>query len=511
MTRNDLGREDLPRFPDPYWKDFIQLPTFPALQEDLKVDVVIIGGGITGITAAYLLVKEGLKVALLEANRLVNGTTGHTTAKITAQHDLIYDELISHMGQTKARLYYEANSEALQFIKQTVSEHQINCDFSQQDAYIYATTKEYAHKLEQEYSAYQQLRIPGELVNDIPFDINIHNALSMKDQAQFHPLAYLDKLVQLIVENGGLIFENSMAIDLEEGDQPTVITREGQRVTANYVLSCSHFPFYDGMGFYFTRLQAQRSYVIAIKTKKEFPGGMYISADQPTRSLRSVSMNGEDLVLIGGDGHKTGQGKDTLEHYKALEAFAHEVFDVKEILYRWSTQDLVTLDKVPYIGEITANHHNVLVATGYRKWGMTNSTAAALLLRDIVLKRDNPYLELYRPSRFYINPSLKEFFAVNLDVAKHLISGKLEVPDRKIEDLADGEGCVVLYNGERAGAYKNEKGQLFVVDTTCTHLGCETEWNHGDRTWDCPCHGSRFSHTGEVLEGPAELPLKRLH
>ncbi|NKQ20214.1 FAD-dependent oxidoreductase [Brevibacillus laterosporus] len=510
MTHNHIGSEGLPRFPEPYWRDSVTLPTFQSLQEDLEVDIVIIGGGITGITTAYLLVKEGLKVALLEADTLLNGTTGHTTAKITAQHGLIYDELISHMGRTKARQYYEANSEALQFIKQTVEEHQINCDFSQQDAYIYATTKECVHKLEQEFTAYQQLHIPGELISHIPFDIKIHKALSMKNQAQFHPVSYLTKLVQLIVESGGLIFENSMAIDLEEGNQPTVLTREGRRVTANYVLSCSHFPFYDGLGFYFTRLYAQRSYVIAVKTEKEFPGGMYISADQPTRSLRSTTMNGENIVLIGGESHKTGQGKDTLEHYKALEAFGHEVFGMNEILYRWSAQDLVTLDKVPYIGEITANHRNVLVATGYRKWGMTNGTAAALLLRDIVLKRENSYIDLYRPSRFFINPSLKEFFEQNLDVAKHLISGKLEVPDRKIEDLTNGEGSVVLYNGERAGAYKDDNGQLHIVDTTCTHLGCETEWNHGDRTWDCPCHGSRFSYTGEIIEGPAELPLKRL-
>ncbi|TPG68046.1 FAD-dependent oxidoreductase [Brevibacillus laterosporus] len=510
MTHNHISGKGLPRFPEPFWRDSINLPTFQPVKEDLKVDVVIVGGGITGITAAYLLVKEGLKVALLEANNLLNGTTGHTTAKITAQHGLIYDELINHMGRTKARQYYEANTEALQFIKQTVSEHQIKCDFSQQDAYIYATTEECANKLEKEFEAYQQLNIPGELVHHIPFDIKIHNALSMKNQAQFHPVSYLAHIVQLITANGGLIFENTMAVDLEEGDQPTVITREGQRVTADYVLSCSHFPFYDGLGFYFTRLYAQRSYVIAVKTEKEFPGGMYISADQPTRSIRSATFNGENIVLIGGDGHKTGQGKDTLEHYKALETFGHEVYGSNEILYRWSAQDLVTLDKVPYIGEITANHRNILIATGYRKWGMTNGTAAGLLLRDIVLKRDNPYVDLYRPSRFYINPSLKEFFAQNFDVAKHLISGKLEIPNREAEDLTNGEGSVVLFNGERAGAYKDDNGQLHIVDTTCTHLGCETEWNHGDRTWDCPCHGSRFSYTGEIIEGPAELPLKRL-
>jgi glycine/D-amino acid oxidase-like deaminating enzyme/nitrite reductase/ring-hydroxylating ferredoxin subunit len=509
VTQSDHKDVNLPRFPESYWRDFIDLPEFPRLDKDINVDVVIVGGGITGITSAYLLVNEGLRVAILEAGKLLNGTTGHTTAKITAQHDVIYDELIHNFGRSKARLYYEANEEALRFIKKNVNEQQINCDFSGQDAYIYATTDQYARKLEKEAEAYKKIGINGGLVDKIPFNFKIQNGLVMKNQAQFHPIKYLSHLIQIITEKGGLIYENTTAVNVDTGKRPTVLTREGPRVKGNYVLSCSHFPFYEGLGFYSARMYAERSYVIATKTKKPFPGGMYISADPPTRSLRSATINGEELVLIGGESHKTGQGKDTMEHYKALETFGQQFFGLDDIIYRWSAQDLITLDKIPYIGAITSSQSNILIATGYRKWGMTNGTAAALLFRDKILDKKNPYQNLYTPSRFSVHPSLKNFLVENADVVGHLIEGKLELPNKSARDLSNDEGAVISIKGHRKGAYKDEEGKLHIVDTTCTHIGCEVEWNNSERTWDCPCHGSRFSYTGEVIEGPAEKPLQQ--
>ncbi len=497
---------------EPYWRDKISIPNFNPLNEDVKVDVVIVGGGLTGITTAYLLVKEGIKVALLEADHLLNGTTGHTTAKITAQHNLIYDEFINHFGQSKARLYYEANMEAMQLIKDTIDEHQISCDFSQQDAYLYATTEQYTSKLKQEFTAYQKLNINAELVDDIPFNIKVQGALKMENQAQFHPLKYLTQLIKVITDGGGLIFEQTTAVNVKEDNHhTTVLTRNGHRVSGKHVIACSHFPFYEGTGFYSTRMYAERSYVLACKTKKDYPGGMYLSVDQPSRSLRSAMMNGEEIVLIGGESHKSGQGKCTCEHYKALEAFGQDVLGIDQAIYRWSTQDLITLDRMPYIGPITSTQPNVLIATGFRKWGMTNGTAAARLLKDIVLENDNPYQSLYTPSRFYADPSLKRFFRENADVVKHLVKGKMEVSHKKLQDLANDQGAVVNLKGERKGAYRDNEGQLHIVDTTCTHVGCEVNWNAAERTWDCPCHGSRFSYTGEVIEGPAEKPLQRGH
>jgi Rieske Fe-S protein len=275
------------------------------------------------------------------------------------------------------------------------------------------------------------------------------------------------------------------------------------------VIIASHYPFYDKPGLYFARMYASRSYAIGIQTN-EYPGGMYISADNPTRSIRYTPYNGEKLLIIGGENHKTGQGVDTLSHFNTLEEFAKDVFGLSGYSYRWSAQDLVTIDKVPYIGPITENKQRVLVATGYKKWGMTTGIAAAHLVADYILERDNPCKELYSPSRFVADPSVKNLISTNADVAKHLLKGKLEVVVKEIDDLQAGEGSVVTFKGKRAGAYKDEDGKLYLLDTTCTHIGCETEWNHAEKSWDCPCHGSRFSYAGDVIEGPALKPLKCL-
>lgn len=504
------SNNQLPKSPEPYWRESLDFPSFSKLEDNLITDVVIVGGGITGITTAYLLTQEGKSVTLLDAGKLLNGTTGHTTAKITAQHDLIYDELINHIGHPQAKLYYQANAEALKFIKETVEKNAINCDLSEEDAYIYTNSDKYTKKIEKEYKAYQKLGIEGELLSDIPLDIPIKKALVMKKQAQFHPLKYLAYLVKELQEKGCKIYENTVAVDVEEGHQPILVTRDGYKITADYVISASHFPFNDTKGLYFSRMYAERSYLIGAKTDKPFPGGMYLSAESPKRSLRYTPMNGENLILIAGEKHKTGQGIDTLKHYEALQEFGQETFGLEEITYRWSAQDLTTLDKVPYVGTITPHHPTLLVATGFRKWGMTNGTASAKLLSDIVLERENPYKALYDPSRFNADPSIKEFLKINGDVTKHLIKDKFKPGDKEIEDLKNDEGAMVRVNGQLAGAYKSGDGTINIVDTTCTHLGCEVHWNHGDRTWDCPCHGSRFSVTGEVVEGPAKKPLTKI-
>ncbi|WP_026677575.1 FAD-dependent oxidoreductase [Fictibacillus gelatini] len=509
MTDNYKDHKQMPQFPEPYWRESAELPRFNQLEEDIDVHIAIVGGGISGITTAYLLIKEGFKVAMIDAGNLLNGTTGHTTAKITAQHGLIYDELISNIGEEKARNYYDANIEAMKFIQSTIQENHIDCDFSEEDAYIFTNDDQYVDKLKKEIEAYRKLGINGEFLESLPLDFSIKAAVKMNNQAQFHPLKYLKKLIEDITNQGGLIFENTTAVRVERGDRPVIYTRDGHAITCDQLISCSHFPFYDG-GFYFSRMYAERSYVIAVKTEKEYPGGMYINAEQPTRSLRYTMHNGEKLLLIGGENHKTGQGIPTIQHYEALEEFANETFGIKDYLFRWSTQDLTTLDKIPYVGRISSGKPNIFVATGYRKWGMTNSTAAALLLRDLIIQKENRYEELYTPSRFDAEPSVKNFLIQNADVAKHLIEGKLEYALRSADDLENDEGSVVNVDGKRAGAYKDEKGEVHLVDTTCTHMGCEIEWNSGDRTWDCPCHGSRFSITGEVIEGPAKRPLKKI-
>ncbi|WP_456272966.1 FAD-dependent oxidoreductase [Bacillus sp. AK031] len=496
--------------PEPYWRESVSFDSYPALEQDTEVDIAIVGAGIAGITAGYELVKQGKKVAILDAGKILNGTTGHTTAKITAQHGLIYDELIQHFGVDLTKSYYQANDDALQYIKKNVTDLQIDCELTEEDAYVYATTEKYDQKVRKEFTAYSKLGIDGELTEEIPVDIDIKSAVILKKQAHFHPLKYFKKLVDEFTKNGGTIYEDTTAVDIEDQSTPVVVTRNGPKVYCSSVLICSHFPFFDGKGFYFAKMYADRSYILAAKPKKPFPGGMYLNAESTTRSLRQVKINGEKMVLIGGENHKTGQGKETTKHYEALQQFGEDVLGIEEIPYRWSAQDLITVDKVPYIGQLTAGHKNIFVATGFKKWGMTSGTAAGMILSDLVIKKASPYEEIFNPSRFVADPSLKHFLQQNGDVAKHLIKGKLTPASKSPNELKNGEGAHVSVNGQKGGGYKDDQGNLHIVDTTCTHMGCEVHWNKGERTWDCPCHGSRFSYDGEVLEGPAKKPLKKL-
>lgn len=503
-------KQSFPQEPHSYWRDSVNLPTFKPLNQSIKVDVGIVGGGITGITAAYLLTKAGLKVALLEASQLLSGVTGHTTAKITAQHGIIYDELIQHFGKENALLYYQAATEAKDMITNLINEHEIACDFISQDAYIYTNSETELSKLEQEMKAYEQLGIPGDLTETMPLDIPFKQALKMKNQAQFHPLKYLKVLMDEAINLGLDIYEDTTAMDIEYTKHPVIITRDGLRVTCRYIIQASHYPFYDGQGFYPTRLEPERAYIIAAKSKQAYPGGMYINAETPTRSIRYTTVNDEELWIIAGENHKTGQGENMMQHYEALKQFAKQHFDITDDIYHWSAQDYTTLDKVPYIGPVTKNQTNVFIATGYRKWGMTNGTIAAKIITDLITKEASPYQDLFTPSRFKPGPSIKQFIFSNTDVAKHLMKGKMDQKTESLDQLKHDETIITKIDGKRVGIYKDPEGTLYAVNTTCKHLGCEVAWNSADKTWDCPCHGSRYHYTGEVLNGPAKEPLDRV-
>ncbi|MED0656275.1 FAD-dependent oxidoreductase [Anoxybacillus ayderensis] len=498
----------LPKLSQSYWLQTTTIPSFPSLTQPIETDVAIIGGGITGITTAYLLAKQGVRVTVIEADRLCHGTTGHTTAKMTAQHDLIYHELIAHFGEDSARQYYEANKEALQSILHIVKEHDIHCDLSVEDAYVYTTEETQLYKLEAEWKAYETLGIDGAYVDQLSLPFSIQGAVMMRNQAQFHPLHYIKTLVELAVKYGASFYEQTVAQHIETTGRPIVRTKNGATITCDTVVICTHFPFFDP-AFYFARLHAERSYVIAVEAHERLQG-MYLSANEPKRSLRCTTMDGKPLLLIGGESHKVGQGINMIQHYEALQSFCEHTFGLSHVLYRWSAQDLITLDNLPYIGPIRKSLPHILVATGYRKWGMTTSMVAARLLTDLALQKEHRYAHLFTPSRFIADPSLNNLFTEGIDVAKHFLTGKLEYALRTPHDISKGEGAVVNVDGKRAGAYRDEQGTLYVIDTTCTHMGCELEWNNSERSWDCPCHGSRFCFTGKVLEGPAIEPLQQL-
>ena len=493
--------------PQSYWMASTPATSYPALNEDISVHVAIVGGGIVGISSAYLLTKEGLKVTIIEADRILQGTTGHTTAKVTSQHGLIYSKIKSKVSEEFAKQYADANESAIRFIEKVSKELHIDCDFTSQSAFVFTQQDQYVQKIKDEVETASSLGIKAAYVEEIPFNIPIKAAVRFDNQAQFHPRKYLLALAKEITNSGCSIYEQTRAIDIEENSQYIITTKQGKKITADKVIIASHYPFYNKHGMYFARIYSERSYALAIKAKEKYPGGMYITAEDPGRSLRLINSEHGDLIMVGGEHHKTGQGEDTAKHYEALVDFANEIFTVENIPYRWSTQDCMTLDNIPYVGHFTADTPNLYIATGYGKWGMTNSTASAVLLKDLIVHGKCDYQDVYNPSRKTIAASAKEFIKENLNVAKELLEGKFSPLPSDFE-IKPGEGKVINGFGERTGAFRDEKGALHLVNTTCTHMGCELEWNSAERSWDCPCHGSRFTYEGDIIEGPAIMPLK---
>lgn len=498
---------NLPNTPRSYWREASLGKNFPKLEQNMSTDICIVGGGAVGILCAHMLKQHKIPVILLDAGSLCNGVTSCTTAKITAQHDLIYDELIRSHGVEKAQIYYKAQEQGLHFIKDIVSNLQIDCDFIVEDACLYSQSD--SDKIEREYRAYQTLNIPSELSDRTNLPFAVKSALWMKDQARFHPLAFLNSLIEELPSEDCHLFENTVAVEVKkDGEKQVVTTKDGATINCKKVVVATHFPFIDQMGFYFARLQAEKSYILALKTNQPNPTGMYISTENPKRSIRQSTYKDDNYLLIGGESHTTGQGESTVNHYKNLLDFANQHFDVNACSFHWSTQDLVSTDKLPFVGEISGTSENILVATGFRKWGMTNSAASAKLITDIITEKDNDFKELVSPSRF---GSLSGLGKNIISVSKELISGKVKHVDSTVDDLPTGKGGIVTIDGKKCGAYRDADNKLHVVDTTCTHMGCELSWNQAEDTWDCPCHGSRFHYDGSVIEGPAKKCLKKIN
>lgn len=503
----DIGElKDFKKPPQSYWMASTTQKDYPVLDEDISVDIAIIGGGFVGISTAYMLGREGLKIAIIEADHILQGTTGHTTAKITSQHGLIYNKIKSQMSAEFAMQYADANETAIGTIEKIIKENNIECDFTPESAYVFTYRDGYVDKISEEAKVAASLGIQADYLEEIPLPFDIKAAVRFENQAQFHPRKYLIPLAEKISQQGCRIYEQSRVVNIEEGDKYILITDKGKKVTAEKVIIASHYPCYNKSGMYFARLWTDRSYALAVKVKEKYPRGMYITAEAPGRSLRSLKSDDGELVIIGGEHHKTGQGEDTVKHYEALADYSSENFTVEDIPYRWSTQDCMTLDDIPYVGHFTSDTPNMYIATGFGKWGMTNSTASSLILKDLIIDGKSPWQDVYSPSRKTVSASAKTFVVENLNVAKELIKGKTSSQPEDAEIKA-GEGKVIKAEGERAGAYRDKQETLHVVNTTCTHMGCELMWNSAESSWDCPCHGSRFSYEGDIIEGPAVKPL----
>jgi glycine/D-amino acid oxidase-like deaminating enzyme/nitrite reductase/ring-hydroxylating ferredoxin subunit len=484
------------------WMDTAPHTTYPALTEALSVDVCVIGGGICGLTAAVALKEAGATVALIDMHRVGAGVSGYTTAKVSALQGTAYQTVTSKHDPDTARVYAEANVAALEWIADRVERDGIDCDFRRKPAYTYAEEAGELSDVEQEVEAAQAAGLAAEFVSEteLPWAAG---AVRLPDQAEFHARKYMLDLAGQIPGGGSHVFERTRALGVKGG---TVTTDQGD-IEAGHVLVTTHYPFLD-RGLFFARLSPERSYALGVLVRGESPQGMYLSAGSPSWSVRATPYEGREMLIIGGQGHKTGQS-EVADRYAALERWARERFDVESVEYRWGAQDTMPADMLPYVGGVTPGNDTVLTATGFKKWGMTNGTMAALILTDRVLGRENPWAATFDSNRFTPIASAPKLVKENVNVAAHFFGDRLaSMGNGTVDDLAPGEGAVVKAGGEKVAAYRDADGVVHAVSPVCTHLYCEVKFNSGDISWDCPCHGSRFGIDGTVLEGPATVDLE---
>ena len=427
------------------WSETITLPSFESLSKNLKTDVLIIGGGITGILTAYRLQQAGINYVLVEADTILNGITKNTTAKITSQHGLLYHKIIEKYGSDAAGLYLEANETALWEYKKLARD--ILCDFSEENNYVYSLTNE--RKLEQELAALSKLKYPASLTKNLPLPFSNVGAVTFPNQAKFHPLKFLSELAKPLH-----IYEHTKVRELVDN---LAFTNHG-KIQADKIIVTTHFPFLNKHGSYFLKMYQHRSYVLAL-AHTDRPKGMYVDEAESGLSFRTH----QNFLFLGGGGHRTGKPGG---NYRELRQTAAKFYPNAKEVYHWATQDCMTLDGIPYIGQYSKNTPNLFVATGYNKWGMTSAMVAANLLRDLVLERHSIYTDVFSPSRSILHPQL---FVNGWESAVNLLT-----PTKK----------------------------------RCPHLGCALKWNKSEHTWDCPCHGSRFEENGELIDNPATDDLK---
>ncbi|WP_226479620.1 FAD-dependent oxidoreductase [Natrinema amylolyticum] len=490
---------------------------YGPLEDGLAVDVAVVGGGITGLTAAIELKEAGRTVAVLESDRIVESTTGHTTAKLTSQHGLIYDTLISAFSERKARQYAAANEAAIDAVERRVEAEGIDCDFRRTAAYTYAASSGDVETIRNEVDAAQRLGLPASYVEETPLPFDVPGAVRFDEQAAFHPRKYLLAIAKGVHGDGSYVFEGTRALDIDPGSPCRVETEHGE-VVADDVVVATHFPVLDRAG-YFARMHPHRAYLLAVRIAGTPPEGMYYNTASPSATMRTYSVADDaestgdedgDLLLVGGQSHKPSvSGVPTSERYRRCEAFAREHFDVESVEYRWSTMDYEPVDEVPFIGRIDPLSEHVYVGTGFNGWGMTTGTAAGMILSDLIVEGSSPWADVFDPQRFTPKASAKSFLEENATVGGSFVGDRIKsllasLEARGSDGLPDpGEARVVRRTDQPLGVYRDGEGTTHAVSATCPHMGCLVRWNDAEETWDCPCHGSRFTHEGEVLSGPA--------
>ncbi len=493
-----------------YWIDSFPniIKASKELTENINADVCIIGGGITGISTAYELSKAGLKVVILEKDLLSRKATGNTTAKITSSHGLFYSYLANSFSIDYARKYLFANQTAIDNIEKNINTENIDCDFERKDSYIFTSSHKDIQKIQDEVSTVNFLGLPVEFTTTTPIPLKICGSIKFPNQAQFHPRKYVAGLCNYISNNSGKIYENSKVVNIKRKNNYYIAFTSKGSVSAKYIVIATRYPIVKFTGFYFLKMYQQASYLIGVETNSPTFDGMYLSSSSPSISIRTIKSKDKQLVLIGGSEHKVGIKDDYSTAFSKLEKFAKELFPDSNILYRFGTQDCIPLDKIPYIGICSSLMPNCYVATGFKKWGMTSSNIAADIIKDKILGHKNKYENIFCSTRFAPIKNHIEFGNMLKETSHSLILNRISLPKASLEDISLGEGKIIRDGIRKIGVYKNIDGKTFCIKPYCTHLGCELSWNALEKTWDCPCHGSRFSYTGELIYGPA---MKNLH
>jgi glycine/D-amino acid oxidase-like deaminating enzyme/nitrite reductase/ring-hydroxylating ferredoxin subunit len=497
----------------PYWIRSAQIPQFPTLARDLKVDVAIVGGGIVGVTAAYLLKSAGMTVALVERDRLAQLDTGHTTAHLTMVTDVTLTELAKNFGNDTAQAVWDAGRIAIDQIESHVGSEEINCGFRRMPGYLHLPIEgrgASASELREVAELARELGFEAEFESSVPF--YNHAGVRFDQQALFHPRQYLAGLSGIVPGGGSHVFENTTADEVT--DNPLTVKCGQHTIECGYVVIATHTPLAGKTNLVSatllqSKLALYTSYVVGgTLPRGTVPHGLYWDTADPYYYLRVEPGNGRDYAIFGGKDHKTGQADDTRQCYESLEQMARKVFPQLEVTDRWSGQIIETNDGLPYIGETSERQ---FVSTGDAGNGMTFGTIAAMMARDAALGRSNPWREVFAVDRSKVRGGTWGYIAENKDYLYYLIRDRFaSAQGASLRVLQRGDGKILNINGERAAAFRDDKGTVHVCSATCTHMGCEVKWNQAERTWDCPCHGSRFRTDGSVIAGPAESPLAAL-
>ncbi|MFI5975230.1 FAD-dependent oxidoreductase [Streptomyces sp. NPDC051452] len=496
---------------DSYWLRTAPGPSYPALTGDTEVDVAVVGAGMAGLSTAYELARAGLRVAVLEAGRVASGVTGHTTAKLTAQHTLVYDRLRRTRGPDGARLYARSQSEAIEHAGALVAELGIDCEWEERDAYTYVRDESRVEEVRAEAEAAREAGLPATFTTGTGLPFPVAGAVRVTGQAQFHPVRYLRALVDDMIARGGQVYEGTRVVGLDEGGETCRLTTEsGHTVTARDVVVATHYPVFD-RALLFSRLSPRRELVVAGPLGDgPDPEGMYITPEENTRSVRTAPYgeDGRRLLVVTGEHFTPGTG-DPRAGFDRLAAWAREHFPGVRLEHAWATQDNESTDTVPLVGPFHPGARHTYVATGFGGWGLSGGIMAGLLLTSLITGGDSPWRELYDPRRLKsVVREAPSLLKTQAKVARHFVGDRLKTP-ASVDDLAPGDGAVVRVGGDRLAVHRDDAGALHAVSARCTHLGCLVAFNRAECAWECPCHGSRFGVDGEVLQGPAVRPLEQ--